>query len=266
MIATFITLSVFLAAAADPAALSDQAQKLAEQNQFGEAERLWKTALAADAKFFPALFNLGYFYYSQGRYAEAVTFLERAAERNLQDFNSRYLLGASLSKLNRTDAALRAWRAAQILKPNQPKLLSLMIVEYEKGRYFNEAAEAAKLALKLNQDDETTYYLAIKALTDAGDSTTAREIAKSAVEKFPQSARANFEFGFHLSKSGKTEDALKFLGWAMELDPTYEEPPFFLAELLFDLGRAEESLAHLRQAIKIRPDYIPARVLLSRAR
>ena len=154
----------------------DQAQKLAEQNQFGEAERLWRRHLPRTQSL-PALFNLGYFYYSQGRYAESVTFLERAAERNLQDFNSRYLLGASLSKLNRTDAALRAWRAAQILKPNQPKLLSLMIVEYEKGRYFNEAAEAAKLALKLNQDDETTYYLAIKALTDAGDSTTAREIA-----------------------------------------------------------------------------------------
>ena len=196
-----IALVLFFIAADRPAALSDQAQKLAEQKQFGEAERLWKTALAADAKFFPALFNLGYFYYSQGRYAEAVTFLERAAERNLQDFNSRYLLGASLSKLNRTDAALRAWRAAQMLKPNQPKLLSLMIVEYEKGRYFNEAAEAAKLALKLNQDDETTYYLAIKALTDAGDSTDSPGDRQIGCRKVPAICSCKFRVSDSISQN-----------------------------------------------------------------
>ena len=80
---------LFFGAVADPAALSDQAQKFAERKQFGEAERLWKSAIAADAKYFPALFNLGYFYYSHGRYAEAVTFLERAADTNPKDFNSR---------------------------------------------------------------------------------------------------------------------------------------------------------------------------------
>jgi tetratricopeptide (TPR) repeat protein len=265
MIGPSIALLVFFGAAADPAALSDQAQKFAERKQFAEAERLWKSSIAADAKYFPALFNLGYFYYSHGRYAEAVTFLERAADANPDDFNSRYLLGASQSKLNRTDAALRAWRVAQTLKPNQPKLLSLMVVEYGKGRYFNEAAEVAKLALKVNRDDETTFYLAIKALADAGDSAGAQDIAKSAVEKFPQSARANFEFGFHLSKSGKTEQSLQFLRRAMELDPKYEEPPFFLAESLFDLGRTEESLPFVKRAIENRPDYVPARVLLSRA-
>ena len=123
MIGQYIALSFFLAAAADPAALSDQAQKFAEQKQFGEAERLWKTAIAADAKYFPALFNLGYFYYSQGRYAEAVTFLERAAETNLEGFQFSISARSIASKLNRTDAALRAWRAAQTLKPDQPKLL-----------------------------------------------------------------------------------------------------------------------------------------------
>lgn len=249
----------------EAAALSDQAQKLAEGKQFGAAEKLWKSAIAADAKYFPALFNLGYFYYSQERYTEAVPVLERAAENNRHDFNSRYLLGASLSRLNRTDAALRAWRAAQQLKPEQVKLLSLMVVEYGKGRYFNEAADTARQALKLSPSDEKIYYLAIKALDDAGNSSEAQEVAKSAVDRFPQSSRANFESGFHLSKSGNTDEAAKFLRRAMELDPKYEEPPYFLGELLFDLGKADQALPLLRKSIENRPDYVPARVLLSRA-
>ena len=220
----------------EAAAFSDQAQKLAERKQFGEAEKLWKSAIAADAKYFPALFNLGYFYYSQDA-TPKLSHARTGSGDNRQDFNSRYLLGASLSRLNRTDAALRAWRAAQPLKPEQAKLLSLMVVEYGKGRYFNEAADTARQALKLSPSDEKTYYLAIKALDDAGNSSEAQEVAKSAVDRFPQSARANFEFGFHLSKSGNTDEAAKFLRRAMELDPKYEEPPYFLGEFCSIWGK-----------------------------
>ena len=101
-----------------------------------------------------------------------------------------------------------------------------MVVEYGKGRYFNEAADTARQALKLSPSDEKIYYLAIKALDDAGNSSEAQEVAKSAVDRFPQSSRANFECGFHLSKSGNTDEAAKFLRRAMELDPRYEAPIF----------------------------------------
>jgi Flp pilus assembly protein TadD len=51
----------------------------------------------------------------------------------------------------------------------------------------------------------------------------------------------------------------------MELDPAYEEPPFFLGDVLMKVGRTGEAIPQLRTAIRIRNDYIPARVLLARA-
>ena len=79
-----------------------------------------------------------------------------------------------------------------------------MVVEYGKGRYFQEAAEVARRALELAPNDANAYYLAIKSLQDAGQYPEALEIAGRAVNRFPQSARAHFEYGFHLQKVGQS--------------------------------------------------------------
>src|SRR5579859_363790 len=105
-------IALLLWAPQDPAALSDKAQDLARQSRFDEAERLWQQALAISPGFFPALFNLGYMKSTQGKYSEAVTFLAQSARADPRDFNTRYLLGQALSKLDRREEALRAWRAA----------------------------------------------------------------------------------------------------------------------------------------------------------
>jgi tetratricopeptide (TPR) repeat protein len=256
---------VLLALAEDPAALSEAATKLAQEKRYPEAAELWRKAAAINPRFFPALFNLGFYYYSAGRFEEAVPWLERGAAVQEDDFNTRYVLGAAFSRLGRPDAALRQWRVAQRLRPGNSRLLQMMSVEYGKGRYFNEAAATARLALERSPEDQNLYYIAIKALQDAGDAGGAAEIAARAVKKFPSSARASFEHGFHLQKLGKVEEAMAFLRTAMKLDPSYEEPPFFMGDLLVKLGKTEEAIPYLRTAIRNRNDYVPARVLLARA-
>src|SRR5262249_30661486 len=66
-------------------------------------------------------------------------------------------------------------------------------------------------------------------------------------------------------KLGQVEPAMKLLDKAMRLDPSYEEPFFFYADLLVRQGKNEEAIPHLRTALRNRPDYVPARVLLARA-
>ena len=61
--------------------------------------------------------------------------------------------GSALSKLGRTDDALRAWREALKLQPRNLRLMQIMSVEYKKGRYFGEAAELARRALEINGND-----------------------------------------------------------------------------------------------------------------
>ena len=74
-------LCLTLAGAEDPAALSEQAQRLAGQQRFEEAEQLWKRAIAVSPEYYPALFNLGLFYSRQERFGEAELFLKRRGTR-----------------------------------------------------------------------------------------------------------------------------------------------------------------------------------------
>ena len=127
--------SLLLLAAQDPAALSDKAQEYAHQKRFDEAEKLWRQALAISPGYFPALFNLGFMKSTQLKDAEAAPLLEQAARANPRDFNTRYILGQSLSRLGRREDALRAWRAALTIQPGNVRLMQIMVVEYEQGRY-----------------------------------------------------------------------------------------------------------------------------------
>ena len=143
--------------------------------------------------------------------------------------------------------------------------MQVMSVEYSKGRYFGEAAALAQRALELKTNDPNLYFLAIKAFQDAGDYAAAGNIAQRAEQTFPDSARANFEYAFHLQKDGKIDQALAALQKAMKADPSYEEPFFFYGNLLVDQEHNEEAIPYLRKAIENRNDYVPARVVLARA-
>jgi len=260
-----LILCLLSAWAQDPAALSGQAEQFAREQRFDEAEKLWKQAIQISPGLFPALFNLGYFYYTQQKFAEAEPLLRRASQASRTDFNSRYLLGVALVNLGKSENALRAWQEALEIQPRNLRLMQVMSVEYSKGRYFGEAAALAKQALEIKGDDPNIYFLAIKAYQDAGDDYAAADIAHRAVERFPNSARANFEYAYHLQKRGKTAEAEQRLKAAMAADPLYEEPPFFYGNLLVEQGRNDEAVPYLEKAIKNRNDYIPARVVLARA-
>ena len=112
------------------------------------------------------------------------------------------------------------------------KLMQVMCVEYSKGRYFEEAARLAELALRAVPEDPSLYFLAMQARQDAGQHEEAFQLARRALAKFPSSARANFEVGFHLHKLGRWDEAMPYFGKAVAADPNYEEPYYFRGDVL----------------------------------
>ena len=101
-------------------------------------------AIRLSPDYFPALFNLGYFYFKQDKMSDAEPLLRRAADAAGDNFNAYYLLGAACRSLGRSEDALRAWRSALRIQPDNLRLMQVMSVEYSKGRYFGDAAELAK--------------------------------------------------------------------------------------------------------------------------
>jgi tetratricopeptide (TPR) repeat protein len=246
-------------------ALSARALELASAGRAAEAEGLWRQAAELAPGHFASLFNLGFLAVRQGKDGEAADWLRRAATASPKDFNSFYLLGTVLSRRDETDEALRAWRRASALQPGNRKLMQVMSVEYSKGRYFEEAARMAEAALRLEPEDQTLYFLAMKARQDAGQHEEAYALARRALAKFPQSARANFEVGFHLHKLGRWDEALPYFDKAIAADAAYEEPYYFRGDVLLRREQAGLAEAEFRRALEKRGEYTVARLALGRA-
>lgn len=259
------TLQEFLAATKDPDALADVGRQAASAGETAAAEKLWRRALELDPNHFPARFNLGYFYFQQKRFDDAAEHLRRAAELRPDDFNAHYLLGTVEIQRDRREAALESWRRALEIQPENLKLIQVMTVEYGKGRYYQAAADLAERAVELSPYDLDVHLMAITAQRQAGDRAAGLRLSQQAYERWNKSARAAFEYGWHLQEAGRFEAARPLLEKAMELDPDYEEPYFFYGDWLVEQGRYQEALEPLSKAIEIRPDYMPARTRLGRA-
>lgn len=248
-----------------PDALSAQALELASTGRVAEAVGLWRRAVEQAPGHFPSLFNLGFTAVRAGQDQEAAGWLRRAAVANPKDFNSAYLLGTVLARQNDTEGALRAWRGALALQPGNLKLMQVMSVEYSKGRYFAEAARVAEAALQLAPEEMALYFVAMKARQDAGQMEEAFALAKRTLGRWPGSARANFEVGFHLHKLGRWDEAMPYFEKAIAADGAYEEPHYFRGDVLLrrdDFVGAEGSF---RKALEKRADYTVARLGLARA-
>ena len=249
----------------DVESLSSRALELAQERRFEEAEQLWKRAIQISPKLYSATYNLGYMYHSQRQYAKAEPYLMQAVAIRPNEFAPRYLLGMLLSQSGRSQEALEQWRAALGLRPNDLKLMQVMIVEYGKGRFFEEAAGLAERALAAGPAHPALYLAIIKAYQDKNDHRTALRIAGQMIQKFPNVARANFEYAYELDRAGRSDEALAFLKAAINADPNYEEPFFLHGEILSRASRWEEAIPAFRRAIELKHDYTAARVALGRA-
>lgn len=246
-------------------ALVEQGAAAAQAGRAGEAEALWKRALAASPGHFGALFNLGYFYLRQGDAAAAEPYLARAARANPNDYNAAFLLGNARLQLNRPEEALRAWRVALAVRPGDARLWKVVSVEYAKGRYFQEAAQAARRAAELQPGDEEAWVMAIKNYADAGQYDAAGRQAAEALARFPGSARVNFENAFLRHRAGRWAEAAGLLRAAIAADPRYEEPLYLYGDVLVQQGNVTEAISYFERAIGLRDSYLPARMALARA-
>jgi len=90
------------------------------------------------------------------------------------------------------------------------------------------------------------------------DYRSALALWQSVVDAAPGNARGHMNLGLALSELGRNEDALTPLRNAIALDPDHGAAHNHLAVALYRLDRNEEALFHFRRALEIRPTYSDA--------
>lgn len=175
--------------AGDVKSLVKQGQAALDGNNMGEAERLFKSAVAQDAGSADAQFGLGNVYFRQGRLAEAEA----------------------------------AYRAALAANPNLTTARSNLGVVYYQQDKMQQAETEFNEALKLKPDDAPTLYLlaAVKIQNKQyGDAETLLNKAKAAQ---PDLAEVYYGLGALYNLQGRKQEAItafeKFIALGTAQDP-----------------------------------------------
>jgi predicted O-linked N-acetylglucosamine transferase (SPINDLY family) len=202
--------------------------------------------------------NLGNTLKNLGRLDEAVACFHRALEMKPELYQALSNLGSALLELGRPLEAMECSRRALEMEPEFAQGLSnLGSALLELGR-LDEAKECCLKALKI----KPKLYQALNNLGNAhlelGCLDEAKECFLKALEIEPNNAQGLSNLGRAFRELGFLDQALECYQKALEIRPTLYQALNNLGQVLMDLGQLDEAMECYRRALEIRPDYAQA--------
>lgn len=202
------------------------AKELVQYKQL--ARKDYERALSLNDNQPEILNNLAALYIDEGKYDEAVLYLNRALFSSPNYVLAILNRAVARTKQERYSEALSDFSQAEKLEPYSPLLyLNRGLLEYAAG-YYNSAIT------------DFTALIGLEA----------------------NNARAYLERGRTFVKMGYFQDAMEDFQKALALKPNYAMAYFYTAELLFNLGETDQGLFYAQRALNLAPAYAPAYEML----
>jgi tetratricopeptide (TPR) repeat protein len=252
-------------AAPSPASLAASGDKFLEAQRVDEARQSFEGALRLDAANFAALRGMGIIDFSQGRFAQARVWLEKAVQARPNSFQVRFLLGAVLVELQDSKNAINQLRAAHILDTTHADARKLLAAQYSATGEYKKAIELLGPVVDRPPYDEEAHLLLIGAQQASGDSEGVFALATRAQRRFPRSPQVAAWVGFQLQFSGRYEEAEKELRRAIELEPSFGVPYQLLGEIYLKREEYVAAVEWFRKAVDIMPEDVETLMGLGRA-
>jgi tetratricopeptide (TPR) repeat protein len=189
-----------------------------------EAEASLKAALAIEPRNPEMLYALGRMYSQQHRYPEAVDMLGKVVAIEPAHHRAWDNLGVSYDAMSQDADALRSFfKALDLVMKHHPtydwahaNLADFFLRRNEFEKAFQLAAEAAKR----NQNSARNCFLTGKALVKLGKEDLSLRWLERAVQLDPTYSEAWYLVAQSYRKQGRTEDSAKALGRFKELQKT----------------------------------------------
>lgn len=201
----------------------------------------YKKAVELDSNSVTKRYNLGYAYYTEGRYDEAIDSLKKTLEMNSSDREAHAKVDAT---------------AAQIL--------GIIFFNYKNNddeaiRYFSKVAE-------LKPGDGDNYYYTGLSYLRKGDNDKALQSFTTAISKGTENgAEANFRIGQINYKNNLYGEALPFLEKAVALSPrgdTAVDAREILGLIYHKRDNTEKAVENLTAVVRARPENFNVHYLL----
>jgi tetratricopeptide (TPR) repeat protein len=182
-----------------------------------EAEKALLTALEVNPNHIPSRYALARIYYQQSRFPESVGSFRKIIEQEPNHYRAHDNLALSYASLHQDADALK---------------------------HFLKALD---LVHKAHPEYDTVYANAANFFLDREQYQKAFQLAAEAAKRNPASARNFFLTGKALVKLEKHDLSVKWFKQAAEVDPSYTEPHYWLAQVYRRLGQTEEADRELQK-------------------
>jgi len=222
--------------------------------RFGEAGRLYRSALEAQPEHPDALYLLGVINLQTGDPGAALALLERAVAASPAQPEFRNTCGEAYRALGRLEAATEQYREAVRLNPGHAGAENnLGNVWRDQGRP-DEALAHYRRAVELAPDFPMARNNLGVALKDSGALEEGIAELRRAIELMPDYAEAHSNLGNALHQAGRPEEAATSHRRAIELQPGYAEAHLNLGNALRAMRRSADALAAYERAASLRPE------------
>jgi len=202
-----------------------------------------------------ALNNLGVLYFKKGLYEEAIEQFKEAIKLDsrfdLARENLQYLFAAT----NLEDPDVARWKKVVDEDPGNLEALMRLGVSYQNMGKFDRAAEILGMVVNKNPDH-------VMARLHLGNVLKAQGLYQQALEHYlavsgdvSKSAVLHTDLGEIYYNLGRTEEAISELRNAIKLDADYWRSHFLLSFAYGDNGQLQEALEESRVASKLNPSF-----------
>jgi tetratricopeptide (TPR) repeat protein len=228
----------------------DQPHRLLQQGKYDEA----LAALHDIAANHPAIKGIsremGIAYYKKGDYPNAITYLKKAREENLDDSEAVQLLGLSFYLAGRPADAIAPLEKVQTWFPSANVDASYILgICYIQIKDYPQARGAFAKMFGVSADSAASYLFTARMLLRQDFGPVAEEYARKAVALDPQLPLAHFLLGeLHLYHSKVSEAADEFQK-ELQLNPGYAPAYYKLADANSRLQKFDEAEKLLQRSI-----------------
>lgn len=232
-----------------------RAWELHQQEQYGDAEAIYRKVLAATPRHAVALFLLGRLELDQGRNELAAEHLSAAVESDASQAVFHATLARAQRALGRVGRAVESYRQAVDLAPDNADYYVNLGNALLARKEATEAAACYKKAIELDPQLPEAYTCLGAVLEHQGQLEEAEAQHRKAIALRPKYAEAHHNLGTVLLRLDKAEEALECFRTATEEKPDWDAPWANLGAVHYALGNDDEAWRCVDRALELAPRF-----------
>jgi tetratricopeptide (TPR) repeat protein len=229
-------------------------------NRDAESIREYREVLNLKPGLYEAELNLGIVLLRDKQATEALPLLTSAATAKLAAFRPRYYEAEALLATGKFKEAVDAFTAAVKLDPKSAAAEAGLGRSLLKDQRIDDASEHLRKAAQMNP----AYKDALLELGELYENNHKSAEAIALYEQFPDNGEAQRRTGMLLLDSGKTDEAIPHLEFAVKAAPNNENR-MALASAFLKTKKTDQAFAILAQAIQTQPKNYDLRMMAGRA-